>query len=104
MMKSNIEYGLNHSQSERKMASRYDIESRRYKIQTANRVKGNSPIELLTRKLEWKGKEVKRIEHYTGDSKNFRINPAKETHKKGTNGFEDMFLSNLKGWEPEQSN
>lgn len=43
--------------SEKKLTSlKFDVDLRRNKVQTANRVVQRSPMELLTRKLEWQGK------------------------------------------------
>ena len=87
--------------SEKKIvAVNFDLDPRRNKVQTAARVKGNSPMELLTRKLQWRGREIKRAQPYSSETK--KANRDKETSK-GDPRIEKIFLANLNGWEPEIS-
>ena len=82
MMKTTANEGFKRSESEKKMiSSHFDVDFRISKVQTANRVKGNSPMELLTRKLQWRGREVKRMVPYTSDNKNARLSPVKEEQR-----------------------
>ena len=58
------------SQSEKKIpAVTFDLDARRNRFLTANRIKGKSPMELLTRKLQWRGRDLKRMVPFTSDPK-----------------------------------
>ena len=66
------------TQSERRILPiNYDLQLKRTKVQTAVRSKGKSPMELLTRKLQWRGRDIKRIIPYTSDQKLYRNKPDK---------------------------
>ena len=83
------------SQSEKKIPSvTFDLDSRRNKILAANRVKGKSPMELLTRKLQWRGRDLKRLVPYTSDPKQNRPLALFKSDQK----IEKIFLANLRGW------
>ena len=61
------------SKSEKKIAPiNFDLEARKTKASTAGKTKGKSPMELLTRKIQWRGRDVKRMIPYTTEQKNLR--------------------------------
>ena len=82
------------SQSEKRIPITFDLDNRRSKILTANRTQGKSPMELLTRKLQWRGKDLKRLIPYTSDPKQNRPLTLFKSDEK----LEKIFLSNLRGW------
>ena len=57
-------------------------------------------MELLTRKLQWRGRQVKRPVPYTSDVKNTRNNMEGLTDKK----IEKIFMAQMRGWQQEDSN
>lgn len=92
VMKNNPKETPQRIYSEKKLTPiNFDLDLRRNKVQTAARIKGNSPMELLTRKLQWRGREVKRAVPKTSDPKSQRIVVKEDRINK-------IFFSSLNGW------
>ena len=76
-------------------ALKYALDLDRNQLRTATRVKGPSPMELLTQKLQWREREVKRSKPL--------LQPPRTTqeYSKVPAGHEGIFLAHLEGWEAE---
>lgn len=77
---------------------KYDVDLRKNKVHTATRVVHQTPKELLTRKLEWTGKETKKPIPFFYDTKSAKIF---QTVKRKLPTYHKI-LQSLSGWEEEK--
>jgi hypothetical protein len=94
MMRTRGKEGAVREWSERKIGPfNFDLESRRTQVQTATRPKDPSPMELLSRKLQWRGRELRRADPPASDPK-----PLVSSKKGREPRMESILLGQLRGW------